>query len=223
MHSRLEEYLDTVEKPLTSLPKPAREEWREEARQHLESLVAAHEELGSSREEAVEAALLQFGDAQAIGVQMRRATIHDSDGWRAASVAFALVGLPLVVWMAVLTVIGMSLLNSSGTVNMTLFYGATAAGYAAVPLMGGWWAGRYCRRHRLLFPASRRRAGMVYLPWMALAMAQYVIMGTVFFHFAFSRSGVPDFNFLTGLPWIPMTMAGFQMGRGKKRRRALAR
>ena len=40
MHrNRLEEYLDQLERPLTRLSPAARREWREEARQHLHSLI----------------------------------------------------------------------------------------------------------------------------------------------------------------------------------------
>jgi hypothetical protein len=72
MHpNRLEEYLDQLERPLTALSPTARREWREEAHEHLQSLIAAHEELGSSPEEAVEAAVRQFGDAARIGRGLR--------------------------------------------------------------------------------------------------------------------------------------------------------
>lgn len=75
-HSRLEQYLDEVSRPLTPLGETARREWREEARQHLDDLVAAHAELGASENEAIEAALHQFGDAAKIGRAVRRESVY---------------------------------------------------------------------------------------------------------------------------------------------------
>lgn len=222
MHSQLEEYLDNVEKPLAPLPTQAREEWREEARQHLESLVAAHEELGSSQEEAVEAALLQFGDAQTIGQQVRAATLDEVEGWRAASIACMLVILPVIFWLAAMGLIGTRILHQMNDIgaDLSAFHRVAVSGFLMVPLLGGYWAGCYCRGRRFSFSRSRRRAGWVYLPWMALAMTQFVLMGTAIHYFAFGYPGSPDFNFGFGLLWLPMTAVGFRLGRGKKRRRS---
>lgn len=71
-HSRLEQYLDELERPLTALGETARREWREEARQHLADLAAAHEELGTDPDIALEQALHQFGDAAKVGQAVRR-------------------------------------------------------------------------------------------------------------------------------------------------------
>lgn len=71
MSSRLERYLDEISKPL---PEPQRSEWREEVRQHLEALIAAHQELGLSRDAATEVAIASFGEAQIIGKNVQRET-----------------------------------------------------------------------------------------------------------------------------------------------------
>lgn len=71
-HSRLEQYLDELERPLTSLGENVRREWREEARQHLADLAAAHEELGTDPNTALEQALRQFGEAAKVGQAVRR-------------------------------------------------------------------------------------------------------------------------------------------------------
>src|SRR5947209_3644884 len=77
MHpSRLDEYLDRLSEPVTVLSAREQQEWREEARQHLLCLAAAYEELGSSPEEALEAALRQFGDARQIGRRLDAAERH---------------------------------------------------------------------------------------------------------------------------------------------------
>ncbi len=94
MHrSRLEQYLDQLEQPLAALSAEARGEWREEARQHLLCLIAAHEELGSSPEEAMAAALRQFGDPDRIGQSLRTATRRRADAQSAAEAFRALAAM----------------------------------------------------------------------------------------------------------------------------------
>lgn len=73
-HSRLEQYLDRLEEPLAAFPSEVRAEWREEARQHLLHLIAAYEELGTPPDEAVQAAIRQFGDPEHIGKNLQTAT-----------------------------------------------------------------------------------------------------------------------------------------------------
>jgi hypothetical protein len=62
-----DEYLTQLSTQLKLAPHEWSGELRQELRQHLEALVAAHMELGSSPEEAVAAALRQFGDPVLIG------------------------------------------------------------------------------------------------------------------------------------------------------------
>ncbi len=60
--ARVEDYLDHIYAPMVGrLPYKRRVELRREMRSHISQLVAAHEELGSDRGEAVTAALRQFG------------------------------------------------------------------------------------------------------------------------------------------------------------------
>ena len=59
---RIDDYLDHVSAGLLALPDPQRMEIRRELRQHIAALAAAHEEMGSAPEAAVEAALSSFGD-----------------------------------------------------------------------------------------------------------------------------------------------------------------
>jgi hypothetical protein len=64
---RMEDYLDQVCAPLVGwVPYDARMELRVELRAHLESLVAAYRELGSSHDAAVRSALAQSGDSDAV-------------------------------------------------------------------------------------------------------------------------------------------------------------
>ena len=67
--SRLDLYLEEVSQHVSA---SQREEWREEARQHLDALIVAHQELGLSHREAVEAALISFGAAKAIGERLEK-------------------------------------------------------------------------------------------------------------------------------------------------------
>jgi uncharacterized membrane protein len=66
----LDEFLDQLERPLHRLSVSERQEWREEARQHLVYLAEAHEELGASPDEALQAAMRQFGNPQRISREL---------------------------------------------------------------------------------------------------------------------------------------------------------
>jgi hypothetical protein len=91
---QLEAYLDECEAPLARLPVTERDEWRDEARQHLLALVEAHLELGRSEEEAVEAALRQFGEPRRLGKRlaaaMHRTSCSRAEAHRRGIVAWAL-------------------------------------------------------------------------------------------------------------------------------------
>jgi hypothetical protein len=64
---QIEDYLDQIYAPLVGwVPYASRTELRAELQAHLESLVAAYQELGSSPDTAVRAALAQSGDPQAM-------------------------------------------------------------------------------------------------------------------------------------------------------------
>lgn len=70
---RIERYIATLGARLRSLSSAQRDEELSEVRQHLDALVAGHRARGLSEEEAVEAALHQFGHAEQIGQQLHRA------------------------------------------------------------------------------------------------------------------------------------------------------
>ncbi|MCW3055892.1 MAG: hypothetical protein JWN14_5062 [Chthonomonadales bacterium] len=78
MHSRLEQYLQTVEQNLHALPAEERHNELNEIRLHMESLVEANRELGSTEEEAVTQTLAQFGRAQNIGKDLT--SVHHRGG-----------------------------------------------------------------------------------------------------------------------------------------------
>jgi len=67
-NARLDDYLDRVVAPLVDdVPHVRRRELRAELGAHLESLVEAHLELGDTPEEALAAALRQFGPPRQVG------------------------------------------------------------------------------------------------------------------------------------------------------------
>ena len=68
----LDRWFQRLNTPLKRLPAEERASLHLEVRQHLESLVAANEELGSSPQEAWEHALSQFGDPTRIGRRLAR-------------------------------------------------------------------------------------------------------------------------------------------------------
>jgi len=69
---RVERFYLRLNEPLRRMPAPERAELHQEVRQHLETLAAAHLELGASPEEAIEAALRSFGDPAIVGRKLMR-------------------------------------------------------------------------------------------------------------------------------------------------------
>jgi len=70
---RIEDYLDQIYVPLVGwVPYAARAELRAELQAHLESRVAAYQELGSSPDTAVREALAQSGDPQTVAREWMR-------------------------------------------------------------------------------------------------------------------------------------------------------
>jgi len=154
MPSRLEKYLDEVTRPVA----PAqRAEWQEEAQQHLDALVAAHEELGLSREEAVEAAIGSFGEAKQIGKSIERessgSTFRQAVGKGILRFALPVLAcfFPMACAAALFGVVGgeayLATLRMAGGVLLVL-----------TPVLGGWNAGIKASPHHplrdvLLVPA----------------------------------------------------------------------
>ncbi len=136
----LDEWFQRLNAPLKRLPAQERAELHQEVRQHLEALVAANEELGSSPQEAWEHALAQFGDPAHIGRRLawewRR-----GQGWVSQDMAAVLYGLGMqIAWTVALMFAGVILLSSCGLYNdgvaINLLY------YALVPTVTGVSIGR---------------------------------------------------------------------------------
>jgi hypothetical protein len=72
-HPRIEAYLEQIDTPLIGqVPATRLAELRTELRMHLEARVAAYRELGSGPEEAVRAAVEQFGDPRRLACEWVR-------------------------------------------------------------------------------------------------------------------------------------------------------
>jgi hypothetical protein len=108
---RIEDYLDQVSAPLIGwVPYAARMELRAELQAHLESLVAAYQELGSNPDAAVREALAQSGDPQIVAsdwvrewgriLRPRKAPSI----WHSTRVALGSFGLATGLGLAFLTV-----------------------------------------------------------------------------------------------------------------------
>jgi hypothetical protein len=100
----LEDYLDHVCAPLVGVvPYATRQQLRAELQAHLEALAASHVELGSAPDEAVVAALRQFGDPRAISMEWTREWLRPTHSrpvqpaWRATGVALGCFGLASLI------------------------------------------------------------------------------------------------------------------------------
>jgi hypothetical protein len=103
----IEDYLDRVVAPLAEeVPHARRRELRAELGAHLEALVAAHLELGAIPEEAVSAALQQFGSPRAVGQEWLRSWRRVEPARPASPLRTAGIGLlcflpaSLFAWLA---------------------------------------------------------------------------------------------------------------------------
>lgn len=103
MQNRLESYLEEVQAFMRAVPQASRGAEIAELRHHLLEAVAARQKSGASEEEAVEAALRQFGPALAVAQGIVRAWWRGRLlGWRSstpgtACVAGLLLCLPSVL------------------------------------------------------------------------------------------------------------------------------
>ena len=134
----LDEWFQRLNAPLKRLPTEDRAELHQEVRQHLEALVAANEELGSSSSEAWEHALTQFGDPARIGKRLawewRR-----GQGWVSPDMAAILYGLATHLVAAVAVTAFAKILFAlglTGSTDVTLEY------LFGVPVLVGMGVGR---------------------------------------------------------------------------------
>jgi hypothetical protein len=232
MNTRLQQYLDELEQPLRRrLPEETRREWRVEAEQHLESIVAAHEELGVPAEAAIEAAVRQFGDAGVIARDIRRETrrvIGDGSGWQATGRALGLLGAPLAAAIVVMSGVAFYFVAHDG-MQYAILQETAGASFLLVPIIGGWRLGArlpWWRVDERVYGGARPRFDYApipglsrrgrhrdtdFLPWLAFAALQYVTTGSVLYALAFSPDP-PHPDWIAGLCWLPLAAASAWAG-----------
>ena len=88
MHQQLEDYLEQIRFQIKSLPQDKQNEEVQELQQHLLTIVESRMEEGDCEEEAVAAALRQFGRPRQVGRSLRKA-------WHSRSNAEGKVTIPL--------------------------------------------------------------------------------------------------------------------------------
>ena len=162
----LDEWFQRFNAPLKRLPAEERAELRQEVRHHLESLVAANEELGTSPQEAWELALTQFGDPTRIGRRLASEWRHGRSRISPdmAAVLYTLmaqiVSLPILLFCTVLVMALFHLRNyTSGNV-------ITVEQFIGVPIFAGAATGRR-------FP-NRALTGPLY------AVAAWFVLATIY-------------------------------------------
>lgn len=129
-NARLDDYLDRVVAPLVDhVPHARRRELRAELGAHLEALVDAHLELGATPEEALTAALKQFGSPRRVGQYWLREWRRERPAPPDSALRTAYVGLlcflpaTLLAWIAnnAAVAVGGNALSALLVLNTLLF------------------------------------------------------------------------------------------------------
>lgn len=141
--SKVEEWLARLNASLKRLPAQERAELHLEVRQHLDALVAANEELGSSPEEAWEFTLAQFGNPTKIGERLFLECQENRDGsrqgWSAIGLGIMLqapgIMIPIVIASHFPNMFqSFAMFQSSASANVFLACGSVAL----TPCALGW-------------------------------------------------------------------------------------
>lgn len=178
-NEELDHWFQRLNAPLKHLPAQERVQLHAEVRQHLEALVAANEELGSTPEEAWQFALTQFGDPTRIGRRLGREAMalpSDPNRWAmdplTAAFTFAFVqcaGL-LTASLVLMVLATWSLLlaepSQMGTDLLSHGVGDVFGGMMlTAPIWSGWITG--CRMNRMAVKGTF--CGLI--PWAAMGWA----------------------------------------------------
>jgi hypothetical protein len=146
LDARIEDYLDRIYAPMVGrLCYERRQELRREMRAHLGQLIAAHEELGSDNEEAIVAALRQFGPPELVAerwldqLPAERCALGSRQSLKANGHAFSIAAKRLAIGVAAWVAIGVFFdRNISGTVPASLYISLGAS----IPCVTGYLLGR---------------------------------------------------------------------------------
>lgn len=119
-NSEMDDYVQRLNAQLRKMSPQERAEVNQELRQHLEAQAKAHEELGATPAEAMQAALRSFGDPTKIGQQMYRE-------WKQADKQRRLLDIwPFVGGLGIVCAVALSCyacLSSLGIYDLPGFYG----------------------------------------------------------------------------------------------------
>jgi len=138
--ARIEDYLDHVVAQLLALPRERRIEIRDELRQHLQAIAAAHEELGDAPDAAAAAALSKFGDPTRIGREFART-------WRAALFSEDRTAFPAaamkqgLLWFGAAGVLFLAFAAILPNWSSWLMDAVWKPVFVALPLAAGWRTG----------------------------------------------------------------------------------
>lgn len=209
-NSRLDSYLNVLENGLAFLPMEERREWREEARQHLLELAAAHENLGLPPDKALQAALQQFGSAEQIGRQMACSVNPSLTG----RVAVSLFSAPLIAAMLLLIGLAYAYVLTDSRLLFTWLQGVGTSAFLLVPTLGGW---------RVGLRLSPRQASLPVLRALALAGIGFFPIASVMLAPALGSpldGAAPELGW--GLLWFPLCGLSLCLARLRNRHGCLS-
>jgi hypothetical protein len=155
---RREQYLTEITRSLPKIEQPV---FRTEAEQHLDALIAAYEDLGHTREEAMELALARFGDARTLGHHLGQEAMR-TEFKQMLSPRMVRFVVPVVLYF---TTMAFACLLLAGTedeklrLNLSVFAAVTQ--YIS-PVLGGVWLAQVVSR------LPHRASALAFTFWMLL-------------------------------------------------------
>ncbi len=201
-------FLDEILGRLRSIPADMHGEIRQEMRAHLDSLIAAHEELGLDRADATIAAIGQFGDSRQIARRYRQAwqRTESSGGQRAAMRdALATFGGAMTILLSVHTVTFNALFSVARTnaaeIRMLLTLGMLGTLGLLLPILAGIRVGRRSPRY------AASSALVALLPLSAFALPLLHWDGVAFpcySRFVWTVASLYSITGLASLVWLPV-------------------
>ncbi len=200
-----ESYLDTVEQSLRALPQTERAEWREEARQHLQEIAHAEEELGLTPEEARMEAIRLFGDAAQIGQRLAQSAVQRPSPGRTAA---ALFSRPLIVAMLLLIGLAYAYVFTESPLCFRALQCGCVLAFVLVPILGGRYVGKYLHSGPSQLSAI---TGLTIVGFCSLPVASVLLvpaLGTTV------EGAVLDFRL--GVLWLPLTLCSLLWSRRKR-------
>lgn len=148
-YPRVESYLDSLCSPVASAFGEGHDsEARSEMRTHIESLIEANIELGDSREEAIEHALVQFGKVHTVKRAWKSSMLQEQRGSLRQSIWFALM-FNLIAVAAAMTIVPIGV-RFADDVGWRAASSIRELGIYALPAAAGLFTGMYAKRGPVL-------------------------------------------------------------------------